>query len=78
MNQKRNSVDGASQARRAGFADQTKPPGFFGGLWHRYVDECYFVHAAADAYNKWAFVQNSPSFLFLFLFYFFFKKLNVS
>ena len=37
INQKRNSVDGTLQARRASFADQSKPPGFFGGLWHRYV-----------------------------------------
>ncbi|KAL8908826.1 MAG: hypothetical protein Q9207_000552 [Kuettlingeria erythrocarpa] len=35
MNQKRNSTDAAAAARKASFAEQSKAPGFLGGLWHK-------------------------------------------
>ncbi|POS86610.1 hypothetical protein EPUL_002053 [Erysiphe pulchra] len=35
INQKRNSVDEAAQARRASFNNMTPPPGFFGRLWNK-------------------------------------------
>lgn len=35
MNQKRNSTDATAEARKASFAEQSKAPGVFGGLWQR-------------------------------------------
>lgn len=35
INQKRNSVDEAAQARRASFNNMTPPPGFFGRMWNK-------------------------------------------
>ncbi|KAL8661466.1 MAG: hypothetical protein Q9202_005585 [Teloschistes flavicans] len=35
MNQKRDSTDAAAAARKASFAEQSKAPGVFGGLWQR-------------------------------------------
>ncbi|KAI6249610.1 hypothetical protein HI914_01914 [Erysiphe necator] len=37
INQKRNSVDEAFQARRASFNNMTPPPGFFGRIWNNYT-----------------------------------------
>ncbi|KAL8707918.1 MAG: hypothetical protein Q9220_007138 [cf. Caloplaca sp. 1 TL-2023] len=36
MNQKRNSGDASAAARKASFAEQSKTPGMFGGLWNRF------------------------------------------
>lgn len=35
MAQKRNSSDAAASARKASFAEQSKTPGFLGGLWNK-------------------------------------------
>lgn len=37
INQKRNSSDGAAQARRASFNDMKPKPSFIGELWNKYV-----------------------------------------
>ncbi|KAL8857014.1 MAG: hypothetical protein Q9178_006419 [Gyalolechia marmorata] len=37
MSQKRNSTDVAAAARKASWAEQSKPPGFFGSMWHSFT-----------------------------------------
>ncbi|KAL8914613.1 MAG: hypothetical protein Q9171_000794 [Xanthocarpia ochracea] len=37
MSQKRNSADVAATARKASWAEQSKPPGFFGSMWHSFT-----------------------------------------
>lgn len=36
-NHKRNSQDAAAAARRASFAEMSKPPGFLGSMWQNWT-----------------------------------------
>ncbi|KAL9012434.1 MAG: hypothetical protein Q9173_002804 [Seirophora scorigena] len=62
MAQKRNSSDAAATARKASFAEQTKAPGFLGGLWNKFdhsirLNESVVAYSFDQFHQRWSLRQ---------------------